>query len=139
MLFMGEHSRVIILFSLLSVVQGIGDSAQGFANFVLYCWSTETIRRRMCQHLPWCHRRVGPGLEADSVTAGPSQSTHHKKASVVPVTTESAVDDSPGGPMTACASRGGPGPSGWVHGMDITAADDQTPGIVHVAPVGQSH
>ena len=27
--------------------QGIGDSAQGFANFVLYCFSTEKIRQRL--------------------------------------------------------------------------------------------
>ena len=28
-------------------LQGIGDSAQGFANFVLYCISTEKIRHRL--------------------------------------------------------------------------------------------
>jgi len=36
---------------LLFYFQGIGDSAQGFANFVLYCYCTDSIRRRIKRNL----------------------------------------------------------------------------------------
>ncbi|KAL4227561.1 hypothetical protein ACF0H5_013003 [Mactra antiquata] len=39
----------------INPLQGIGDSAQGFANFVIYCFSTESIRQRM---FPWRRNKV---------------------------------------------------------------------------------
>ncbi|XP_045215531.2 G-protein coupled receptor 157-like [Mercenaria mercenaria] len=39
----------------INPLQGIGDSVQGFANFVIYCFSTRSIRRRMFP----CSNKVG--------------------------------------------------------------------------------
>ncbi|XP_052792121.1 G-protein coupled receptor 157-like [Mya arenaria] len=74
----------------INPLQGIGDSAQGIANFVLYCYSTESIRRRMFRHLK-CFNKVGPetGVSLDigsrTITAGPSKTVHTKAASVTPM------------------------------------------------------
>lgn len=55
--------------------QGIGDSAQGFANFVLYCFSTQSIRKRM---FPWLNKVVPMSIfdsetRVSTTQAGPSR------------------------------------------------------------------
>jgi len=49
--------------------QGIGDSAQGFANFILYCYSTEVIRRRMLAAIGWKSARVEQTPSTTETTA----------------------------------------------------------------------
>ncbi|XP_055874517.1 G-protein coupled receptor 157-like [Biomphalaria glabrata] len=39
----------------IAIMQGTGDSAQGFANFIMYIFFTSKIRERLFKSCQWCH------------------------------------------------------------------------------------
>lgn len=88
----------MFFFSFFFIVQGIGDSVQGFANFVLYCYSTETVRRRMINGI-LCRNKVRPTVsekESSSRSSVIRASKQVKNGTVFPSTSSTVLNNSDG-------------------------------------------
>lgn len=71
--------------------QGIGDSAQGIANFVLYCYFTESIRKRMLKPFG-CYNKVGDVTMADVTETAATSKAVGKSVSVAPTNSTVMAD-----------------------------------------------